>query len=235
MGGSNRKNSEPSPTPEVYSRPKLLDLFCCAGGAAVGYSQAGFDVLGVDIAPQPNYPFQMIESDALELDVSFLRKFDAIHASPPCQAYSTLAYRTGKGHMWPRLIEPIRNLLKASGVPYIIENVVGAPLENYATLCGTMFPSLRVIRHRLFETNFYLSTPPHQPHPLVHTLDRRKRHYGKTDEFKDYVTVTGGGNCSVEAAKDAMGIDWMTKKEMNEAIPPAYTKFVGSALLGILR
>lgn len=216
------------------SRPKLLDLFCCAGGAAMGYWQAGFDVVGVDIAPQPNFPFEMVEADALDLDISFLRTFDAIHASPPCQAYSSLAYRTGKGHIWPRLIEPIRSLLEVSGRPYIIENVVGAPLRNYSVLCGTMFPELRVIRHRLFETNFPVLTPGHLPHPLVHTLDRRKNHYGKTDEYKDYVQVTGGGNCSVEAAKDAMGIDWMTKKEMNEAIPPAYARHVGQALLRVL-
>ena len=212
------------------TRPRLLDLFCAAGGFAMGYWRAGFEVVGVDIKPQPNYPFSMIVADALDLDVAFVKSFDAIHASPPCQAYSVTAYRTGKGDTWPKLIEPTRSLLEASDRPYVIENVVGAPLQNFIVLCGTMFPGLRVIRHRLFEANFPIFIPSHRKHPLVHTLDKRKRHYGKTDESKDFVTVTGGGNCSVEAAKDAMGIDWMTKKEMNEAIPPDYTEFVGNSL-----
>ena len=217
-----------------FLRPKLLDLFCCAGGAAIGYWRAGFDVVGVDIVPQPNYPFEMIVADALELSSKYLRSFDAIHASPPCQAYSTLAYRNGNGDQWPKLIDPIRNLLIDTGRPYVIENVVGAPLRDYVVLCGTMFPELRVIRHRLFETNFPVLTPPHGRHPLVHTLDKRKRHYGITDEYKDYVTVTGGGNCSVAAARDAMGIDWMTKKELNEAIPPAYSAHIGHTLISVL-
>jgi len=213
------------------ARPKLLDLFCCAGGAAMGYSQAGFDVLGIDISLQPNFPFDFIQADALTLDHKFLASFDAIHASPPCQSYSVLAKRTGTGDAWPRLIEPVREMLIASGAPYIIENVVGAPLLDPVTLCGTMFPELRVLRHRLFETNFDIVPPPHPRHPKVHTRDRRKAHYGKTDEWTDYVQVTGGGNCSVAAARDAMGIDWMTKKELNESIPPAYTRFIGFELM----
>ena len=212
-------------------RLKLLDLFCCAGGAAKGYEQAGFEVVGVDIAPQPNYPFSFTQADALELDQGFLQPFDAIHASPPCQSYSVLAKRTGSGADWPRLIKPVRNMLIRSGLPYVIENVVGAPLLNPVQLCGTMFPGLRVLRHRLFETNFKIVPPSHPPHPKVHTKDKRKAHFGKTDEWKDYVQVTGGGNCSVAAAQDAMGIDWMTKSELNEAIPPAYTYFIGKILL----
>ena len=212
-------------------RPKLLDLFCCAGGAAKGYEQAGFDPVGVDIIPQPNYPFPFIQADALKLDQKFLLSFAAIHASPPCQSYSVLAKRTGNGASWPRLIEPVRKMLVRSGLPYIIENVVGAPLLNPIQLCGTMFPGLRVLRHRLFETNFEIVPPPHPPHPKVHTRDKRKAHFGKTDEWKDYVQVTGGGNCSVAAARQAMGIDWMTKGELNEAIPPAYTRFIGRELM----
>ncbi len=212
-------------------RPRLLDLFCCAGGAAVGYDEAGFDVYGVDIDPQPNYPYPMEVRDAMTLPVAFLREFDAIHASPPCQAYSDLAARTGNGDAWPRLIEPVREMLQESGKPYIIENVEGAPLQDYSVLCGTMFPGLRVIRHRLFETSFPMLVPAHRPHPLVHTLDKRKSHYGLTNEWMDYVSVNGGGNCTIAAAKDAMGIPWMTKKEINEAIPPAYTRFVGAALM----
>lgn len=212
-------------------KPRLLDLFCCAGGAGMGYSQAGFEVIGVDIDQQKNYPFNFIKADALALDPTFVASFDAIHASPPCQSYSVLAKRNGNAHEWPRLIEPVRKMLAKSGLPYVIENVVGAPLNNPILLCGTMFPRLRIIRHRLFEANFFILTPPHGKHPLVHTFDRRKSHYGKTDEWSDFVMVTGGGNCRVAAARDAMGIDWMNKKEINESIPPAYTKFIGEQLL----
>lgn len=214
--------------------PRLLDLFCCAGGAAKGYAEAGFDVLGVDIDPQPNFPFGFLQGDALNLDVEFLAGFDAIHASPPCQSYSDLAKRNGNGDEWPRLVEPVREMLEKTGKPYVIENVEGAPLINATVLCGTMFPELRVIRHRLFEANFPLTAPdhiPHKEHPLVHTHDKRKNHFGKTDEWKDYVQVTGGGNCTIAAAYDAMGIDWMTKKEINESIPPAYKRYVGRQLM----
>ena len=212
---------------------KLLDLFCCAGGAALGYRRAGFDITGVDINPQPNYPFPFVQADALALDMKFLRQFDAIHASPPCQSYSDLAKRNKNADKWPRLVEPVRKMLKETGRLWAIENVEGAPLIDPVVLCGTMFPGLRVIRHRLFENNFSLRQPdhiPHVKHPKVHTLDKRKNHYGKTCEWKDFVMVTGGGNCSVAAARDAMGIEWMTKKEINESIPPAYTKYVGKEI-----
>jgi DNA (cytosine-5)-methyltransferase 1 len=213
----------------------MLDLFCCAGGAGVGYYQAGFEVVGVDIDPQPNYPLPFFQADVMGLDPKLLELFDAIHASPPCQSYSDLAKRNKNADKWPRLVEPVREMLIASGRPYVIENVEGAPLINPVVLCGTMFKELRVIRHRLFETNWPLTQPPHtKKHPLVHTLDKRKAHYGKTDQYKDYVQVTGGGNCSVEAARSAMGIDWMTKKEMNEAIPPAYARYIGEQLLNYL-
>ena len=213
---------------------RLLDLFCCAGGAAVGYQRAGFEVVGVDIEPQPNYPCDFIQADALKLETDFLREFDALHASPPCQSYSDLAKRNGNGHEWPRLIDPVRDLLDAAGRPWVIENVEGAPLRDPVLLCGTMFPGLRVIRHRLFETNFPLPQPAHISyvgHPLCHTVDKRKAHFGKTDEWEDYVSVNGGGNCSVAAARDAMGIDWMTKREINEAIPPSYTEYIGRILV----
>jgi DNA (cytosine-5)-methyltransferase 1 len=213
---------------------KILDLFCCAGGAGLGYSQAGFEVVGVDIDPQPNYPFKFIQADALTLDAKFIASFDAVHASPPCQSYSDLAKRNGNADKWPRLIEPVRDMLKRSGLPYVIENVDGAPLENPVVLCGTMFPGLRVIRHRLFEANFQILAPPHGKHPKVHTWDKRKSHFGKTDEWKDFVQVTGGGNCTIAAAREAMGINWMTKNEINEAIPPAYTRLIGEQLLTYL-
>ena len=215
-------------------RLKLLDLFCCAGGAALGYDQASFEVTGVDIAPQPNYPYKFIEADALSLEPEFLAGFDAIHASPPCQAYSDLAKRNGNGDDWPQLIEETRSMLEQTGKPWVIENVEGAPLKSPIVLCGTMFPGLRVIRHRLFESNFPIEQPshiPHVEHPLVHTLDKRKNHYGKTCEWKNYVQVTGGGNCSIAAAQDAMGIDWMIKREINEAIPPAYAEYIGRQIM----
>lgn len=216
-------------------KPRLLDLFCCAGGAAVGYARAGFEVVGVDIAPQPNYPFEFIQGDALRLDRDFLSSFDAVHASPPCQSYSDLAKRNRNGHMWPRLVEPTRKLLRSLGVPYVIENVEGAPLLDPVVLCGTMFPGLRVIRHRLFESNVELIVPRHGKHPLVFTHDKRKAHYGRLNQDTAFVQVTGGGNCSIANARDAMGIDWMTKNELNESIPPAYTKYLGRQMLRQIR
>jgi DNA (cytosine-5)-methyltransferase 1 len=201
----------------------------------VGYSRAGFEVVGVDIVPQPHYPLEFLQTDALKLDAEFISTFDAIHASPPCQSYSDLAKRNGNAHEWPRLVEPVRKMLIESGLPYIIENVEGAPLLNPTVLCGTMFKGLRVLRHRLFETNFLVLAPPHGRHPLCHTMDKRKSHYGKTDDMLDFVSVNGGGNCSVAAARDAMGIDWMNKGELNEAIPPTYTQFIGEQLIAQLR
>jgi DNA (cytosine-5)-methyltransferase 1 len=215
-------------------KPRLLDLFCCAGGAGAGYASAGFEVVGVDISPQPNYPFAFLQTDALSLDPKFIGTFDAIHASPPCQSYSDLAKRNRNADAWPRLIEPVREILANSNLPYVIENVEGAPLNNPIILCGTMFRGLRVIRHRLFESNFPILTPKHSKHPLVHTFDKRKSHYGKTNDMVDFVQVTGGGNCTIAAARDAMQIDWMTKNELNEAIPPAYTRFIGKQLLAYL-
>ncbi|GGN13885.1 DNA cytosine methyltransferase [Microbacterium lacticum] len=212
-------------------KPRLLDLFSCAGGAGMGYHRAGFEVVGVDIDPQPRYPFEFIQHDALTLDPEFLASFDAIHASPPCQSYSDLAKRNGNADAWPRLIEPVREMLDGLGVPYIIENVEGAPLLNPTVLCGTMFPGLRVIRHRLFESNIELDAPEHGKHPLVFTHDKRKAHYGKLDQNKSFVQVTGGGNSSIANAKDALGIDWMNKRELNESIPPAYTEYLGGFLM----
>lgn len=198
----------------------------------MGYHRAGFEVVGVDLSTQPNYPFEFIQADALKLERDFLASFDAVHASPPCQSYSDLAKRNGNGHMWPRLIEPVRKMLKSLGVPWIIENVEGAPLRDPVVLCGTMFPGLRVIRHRLFEANFPLEVPDHPlPHPRVFTHDKRKAHYGILDQDVSFVQVTGGGNCSIANAKDAMGIDWMKKNELNEAIPPAYTEYLGKQLM----
>jgi DNA (cytosine-5)-methyltransferase 1 len=213
-------------------KPRLLDLFCCAGGAARGYQRAGFHVTGVDNRPQPRYAGDyFMQRDMLDLDPWFLAGFDAIHASPPCQHYSDLAKRNGNADDHPDLVGIVRDMLQCSGRPYVIENVDGAPLRDPVVLCGTMFPGLRVLRHRGFESNVRLTAPPHGKHPLVFTHDKRKAHYGKLDQDTSFVQVTGGGNCSVANAADAMGIDWMTKDELNEAIPPAFTEHLGRQLL----
>jgi len=205
-------------------------LFCCAGGASVGYARAGFDVVGVDIKPQPNYPFEFYQADALTFP---LDGFDIVHASPPCQRFSDLAKRNKNAHKHPDYIFPIRHRLAISGLPYIIENVEGAPISQDLLLCGTMFPGLRVLRHRKFEMNFSIEQPKHDgKHPLVYTLDKRKPHYKAMNQDTDFVMVNGGGNCSIEAASSAMGIDWMTKNEINEAIPPAYTEYIGREIIG---
>src|ERR1035441_2239975 len=138
----------------AVSKPRLIDLFCCAGGAGVGYSRAGFEVVGVDIDPQPHYPLPFIQADALTLDPKFIASFDAVHASPPCQAYSDLAKRNGNAHEWPRLIEPVRDMLIKTGKPYCIENVDGAPLLNPVILCGTMFKGLRVLDRKSTRLNY---------------------------------------------------------------------------------
>lgn len=207
---------------------KVLDLFCGAGGASMGLHRAGFEVVGVDIAPQPRYPFTFHQDDALTFP---LDGFDFIWASPPCQRFSDLGHRNGNAHEWPDLIEPIRRRLKQSSARYVIENVERSPLIDPIMLCGTMFPKLRVLRHRLFEANFRIPQPAHREHPRVHTFDKRKSHFGKTDEMVDFVQVTGGGNSTLKAARDAMGIDWMSKGEINEAIPPAYAEHIGRAIL----
>lgn len=229
------------------NKARILDLFCGAGGMSKGYVEAGFEVIGVDIERQPHYFDQsrLYYGDALEwlqklsAGVEFAAgPFDAIHASPPCQAYSaSTKARRNEGHAYPRLIEPVRALLKVTGLPYVIENVMGAPLDNPVMLCGTMFPELRVLRHRLFETNFYVQKLPHEtPHPLVMTHDKRKAHYKKLDQWTDYVGVHGGGQgATIAASRQAMGIDWMTKAELNQAIPPAYARYIGAALIAHLK
>ena len=206
---------------------RILDLFCGAGGASMGYHRAFPDaeIIGVDINPQPRYPFTFVQGDAMMFD---LDGFDLIHASPPCQHYSDLAKRNGNADAWPALIEAVRWRLVLNGAPYVIENVEGAPLVDPVTLCGTMFPGLRVLRHRLFETSFPIDVPTHRRHPLVFTHDKRKAHYGKLDQSTAFVQVTGGGNATVANKADAMGIDWMNGHELNEAIPPAYTEHIGN-------
>jgi hypothetical protein len=211
-------------------KPLLLDLFCGAGGCAMGYHRAGFDVVGVDIVDQPRYPFTFIKADALEhLRTSDLSLVAAIHASPPCQAFSLATlYHPATAAKHPNLIDETRRLLDASGLPYVIENVERSPLRRDLVLCGEMF-NLRVHRHRVFELGrWFAMQPHHQPHRLegaVHNCDVR-----------DGVARLVAGNYSNHPdASDAMDIDWMTRKELAQAIPPAYTSYVGAALMQHLR
>lgn len=226
--------------------PALLDLFCGAGGAAKGYEYAGFDdIVGVDHLRQSRYPYRFVGANAVEFMKDYLAgktpfKFDAIHASPPCQAYSSLRYST-VSHIYPDLVGPIRELLQESGLPYVIENLETAPLRYPVVLCGTMFTEgvknragkLRVIRHRGFESNVLLQPIQHPPlpHPVVHTFDKRRRQHGTTDPWVDFVTVAGGGTGEIGAIADAMAIDWMVRRELNEAIPPPYTEYIGKQLI----
>jgi DNA (cytosine-5)-methyltransferase 1 len=206
-------------------KPRLLDLFCGAGGASMGYYRAGFDVVGIDIKPQPRYPFQFIQADALQPPVN-LKAFDVIHASPPCQAYSVTKSLRKKNH--PDLVAPTRNLLMTSEKPYVIENVIGAPLKVSMVLCGSMFQGLRVYRHRAFECEPVLYFPPASCNHSF-SMPASKGAYHRLDEQK-FITCVGH-NFQALSGKVAMGIDWMTRDEMSQAIPPAYTEFIGRQLL----
>ena len=235
------------------SKPRLLDLFCGAGGAAMGYSRAGFDVVGMDIEPQKNYPFEFFKADALGclrsggVSQSPYREltfdaFDAIHASPPCQAYSITKHSHKVEH--PDLLGPTRLLLQRTGLPWVIENVIGAPMEGYVTLCGAGFElqtvddgissnPLVLKRHRQFESNL----------PIVgnECLCREYKDAGfkiggvygggSPDRWHAENVRHGGYTPSKGVQERLMGIDWMTQKELNQAIPPAYTEFIGSQLL----
>jgi DNA (cytosine-5)-methyltransferase 1 len=207
-------------------KPRLLDLFCCAGGAAMGYHRAGFDVTGVDITPQPRYPFRFIQADALDVLAGWdLSCFEAIHASPPCQGYSR-AMRHLAG-IAPLLIDSVREWLKAAGVPWVIENVPGAPLPvqtdlfgaHGVELCGTMF-GLPIWRHRLFEC----SSPVTAPRGCDHSIQPMNPH----------CAVRRGGRTTESAWRAAMGVGWMAQVEGRQAIPPAYTELIGAQLLAAI-
>jgi DNA (cytosine-5)-methyltransferase 1 len=215
------------------ARPRLLDLFCCAGGAGYGYHRAGFEVVGVDITPQPNYPFEFHQGDALEFLSEHGHKFDVIHASPPCQASSALTKGNRKREGWTDehvdLIPATRRLLDASGPLYIIENVQGSSLRRDLTLCGLMF-DLRVFRHRYFELGGWelgkFTHPSHKGHRVAGW-----RHGVKYDGDMVAVYGDGGGKGSVFDWQCALGIDWTdNKRELAEAIPPKYTEWIGQQL-----
>jgi DNA (cytosine-5)-methyltransferase 1 len=203
------------------SRPKLLDLFCCQGGASAGYVAAGFDVVGVDIDPQPRYPYEFVQADAIEYLAGHSGEFDAIHGSPPCQRF-TNAQRIMKNEH-PDFITPYRELVRQSGKPYVIENVVGSPLEDPIVLCGAMF-GLRTYRHRLFESNADLKAPEHPEHVARVTKMGRRLVEG---EFMHVV----GNFTGVAEGREIMGMPWASRDGLREAIPPAYAEFVGKQLL----
>lgn len=232
---------------------RILDVFCCAGGAGTGYHRAGFDVYGVDIAPQPNYPFAFCRGDALAIlryliagvKVGFTKRdgskewlglddFDAVHTSPPCQSRTTMSNRYPEAQAaHPQLIAPTRDLLEEIGLPYVIENVPGArrDLLEPTTLAGGMF-QLHVDRPRLFETNFPLTAPPKRKPDHVIGV------YGRSHDGRRLWTRADGSVLraarTLEEGRKAMGIEWMAWHELTEAIPPAYTEFIGGQLIAHL-
>jgi DNA (cytosine-5)-methyltransferase 1 len=207
---------------------KLLDLFCGVGGASVGYARAGFEVHGVDLKHGKRYPFTYLRADALAVlnDDEFIQQFDVIHASPPCQTHSiTKHLRNAQGKSTSKLdlIPETRAALIASGKPYIIENVIGSPLIDPIMLCGSGF-DLRVRRHRLFESNM----------PIVgNRCDHKKqgRPIGIYGSLRDEIPKGGKTADSIEQAREAMGMPWAIWSELVEAIPPAYTQYIGNQLI----
>ena len=209
---------------------RILDLCCKAGGASMGYHRAFPDaeIVGVDIDPQPRYPFEFVQADALTFDLS---GFDFIAASPPCQLFTV--YRNNHKQSFKpvlNLIPQIRERLQASGVPYVIENVPKAPLINPIRLCGTSFPPLEVRRHRLFECSF-----PVAPPPCDHGRLTERKYPGSTNRPNGRtVCNVGEYRVPLHLQRIAMDIDWMTLEEIAEAIPPAYTEFIGRQLAALL-
>jgi DNA (cytosine-5)-methyltransferase 1 len=217
----------PSPIADYGGRyrPRLLDLFCGAGGAAMGYHRAGFDVVGVDIKPQPRYPFEFHQADAMTFP---LDGFDAIHASPPCQDWSQLHRNYGApehGTAW--LLLATLERLAGCGRPWVVENVVGAPMPSPIELCGATFglgaAGFDLNRHRRFQCSFAVMA-----HPCQHRRGKSIGVYGNgTNKWHRAKGVT----INRPQAREAMGIDWMSRKELNQAIPPAYTEWLGARLL----
>jgi DNA (cytosine-5)-methyltransferase 1 len=205
------------------TRPRLLDLFCGAGGAAMGYARAGFEVVGVDVADQPHYPFEFRQADAMTFP---LDGFDAIHASPPCQDHTRQYVPHAHGTGW-MLAATRERLVEDSGLPWVIENVPGAPMRADLKLCGCMFDLPYLRRERWFETSwraYELRPPCHHPeHPISVTGAGTP-----TGTWRRY------GSVSLARAAQVMGIDWMTRAELSQAIPPAYTEYVGRALADVM-
>jgi DNA (cytosine-5)-methyltransferase 1 len=215
---------DPTRTAERTGKPLAIDLFCGGGGATRGLQNAGFFVVGVDIKPQPRYCGDgFIRGDALMEHVD-LSAFDLIWASPPCQRFTMAQNAAKNADAHPDLIPATRALLRRSGAPYVIENVIGAPLENPVMLCGLSF-GLNVKRHRLFETNFFLMTPPcpshNQDYYVIFGHEVRNRRKG----------AAAGRKNKIAAGRTAMGIDWMTRGELSESIPPVYSEFIARAWL----
>lgn len=221
------------------TRPRLLDLFCGAGGAAMGYHRAGFDVTGVDISPQPRYPFRFVQADAMLILEALAiagrqaTTYQAIHASPPCQAYSVMRGMWNARPDHPDLLPPARELLKRIGLPYVIENVPGAPMDALLLMCGSAFglgiPGFQLRRHRWFEPSpgwFGLSLPCQHDGPVIGIYGDHGRDRRRVGNIGRYFTM--------DERKLAMGIDWMKRDELDQAIPPAYTEYIGQQLVEAL-
>ena len=225
--------------------PVLLDLFCKAGGATKGYQRAGFYVVGVDIEPQPHYcGDEFVHGDAVDFLAGDLSRFAAIHASPPCQGYSRMRHLPWlRDKEYPLLIEPVRDLLQQSGLPWAMENVEDAPLTREpglfgvhgVMLCGTMF-GLDVYRHRPFESNIILSQPEHPKHRQTIRAGRQLGDRARVPVRRGVTAWqedggVGGHMGNVDRVRAAMGIDWMIGSELSQAIPPAYTEHIGRQLM----
>lgn len=223
------------------SKPRLLDLFCGEGGASMGFHRAGFDVVGVDIEPQPRYPFEFHQADAIEFCNRYGKDFDVIAGGPPCKAMTGMQHlgtaRNGSYPTHVNLIPETREAMKSTGKPYIIENVAGARkhLINPIVLCGKQF-GLKVYRHRYFETSFFCLMPPHLPHrdstPSA----------GNGISPNGFISVAGTGGVKGMTSDEiidywsmAMGIDWMSRYGLSQAVPPAYTKWIGEQILEAIR
>lgn len=216
-------------------KPMGLDLFCGAGGCSKGYADAGFEMTGVDLYPQPHYPYRFVQADWAEYLAKHWREYDFIHASPPCQGYSKTKNLKTSRRNHPMLIEPVREALRATGKPFVIENVEGAPLINPLMLCGSMF-GLGVLRHRLFECEPPIWWPPSQCQhegPVMPMWWKSRREALKAGKTFRYITVAGRSYLMPEA-RQAMGIDWMVRDELSQAIPPAYTRFIGAQVMQAL-
>lgn len=204
--------------------PRLLDLFCCQGGAGAGYARAGFTVVGVDITPQPRYPFPFVLADALTYARDHGGDFHAVHASPPCQAH-TRAQRIQK-LIHKDWISETRSTLTALAKPYVIENVPGSPLHSPVQLCGAMF-GLRTYRHRDFESNVSLTVPAHPAHRA------KTAKMGRPVRAGEFMHVVGNFH-GADLARDIMDMPWATRDGLREAIPPSYTHHLGLQLLDSL-